>query len=207
MPIFSSVCLFVLLKIIPTKIRKPTSSELLYFDSVSQAKLTFYSLEKPATCDLSIVIPAYNEAKRLPLMLEETLDYLKSRQAVNPKFSYEIIVVDDGSKDATSKTAIAALKGLKNAKVMTLEKNRGKGGAVTQGILCASGKRILFADADGATQFSDVAILEAELSKIESKAGGVAVASRAHMVSSDSVAKVIFSKTFLYFSDRLFVTF
>jgi len=57
--------------------------------------------------------------------------------------------------------------------------------------LCASGKYILFVDADGATKFSDLDCLERELNKIISKEGyGVAVGSRAHLVKTEAVVKV-----------------
>lgn len=66
-------------------------------------------------------------------MLQETLDYLKKRKFSNKDFSFELIVVDDGSKDNTSQIAFEwAEKNNAELKVMTLEKNRGKGGAVTR---------------------------------------------------------------------------
>ena len=60
-------------------------------------------------------------------------------------------------------------------------------------MLSASGKHILFADADGATKFSDLETLERELKKIVNNDGfGVSVGSRAHLVNTDDVVKVIF---------------
>ncbi|CAJ0768632.1 13728_t:CDS:2, partial [Entrophospora sp. SA101] len=73
-------------------------------------------------------------------------------------------------------------------KVLRLEKNRKKGGAVTQGVLSASGKYVLFADADGATKFSDLEILEKGTKKIVNDDGfGVGVGSRSHLVNTDAV--------------------
>ncbi|CAG8733611.1 13816_t:CDS:2, partial [Acaulospora morrowiae] len=76
-----------------------------------------------------------------------------------------------------------------------------KGGAVKQGVLSSSGKYILFADADGATKFADLELLERKLSKIVSKDGfGVAVGSRAHLVKTDAVVKRSFIRNFLMHS-------
>jgi glycosyltransferase involved in cell wall biosynthesis len=85
-----------------------------------------------------VVIPAYNEARRLPATLEGWNSYL----AAQP-FSWELIVVDDGSSDGTAATAAAA-----GAHVISLKPNRGKGGAVRAGVLAAEGEVIAYADAD-----------------------------------------------------------
>jgi dolichyl-phosphate beta-glucosyltransferase len=95
---------------------------------------------------LSIIIPAYNEAKRLPLTLA---DINKRLSAVD--YSYEIIVVDDGSKDATVEIAKRFTHLIKNLKVIENKENHGKGWVVKQGMLQAQGKWRLFTDADNAT--------------------------------------------------------
>jgi dolichyl-phosphate beta-glucosyltransferase len=87
--------------------------------------------------DLSIIIPAFNEIDRLPLMLEETLEYLRVLFKKNSNYKVEIIIVDDASKDQTSKVGHEFQKRLKTLsgleiRVMTLLINRGKGGAVAQ---------------------------------------------------------------------------
>ena len=51
-------------------------------------------------------VPAYNEEERLPAMLNEALDYLEERKRATPSYTYEIIIVDDGSKDATTETGL-----------------------------------------------------------------------------------------------------
>jgi dolichyl-phosphate beta-glucosyltransferase len=81
---------------------------------------------------LSLVVPAYNEEKRMPAMLDETLLYLKKRSSEDKQFSYEIIVVDDGSRDKTTDVALRYAKehNLDTIRVLKLAKNRGKGGAV-----------------------------------------------------------------------------
>jgi glycosyltransferase involved in cell wall biosynthesis len=87
---------------------------------------------------VSVVIPAYNEARRLPATLEgwHTLFLEQDLDA-------EIVVADDGSRDATSQVAQAA-----GARVVRLDPNRGKGGAVKAGVLAASGDVIAYVDAD-----------------------------------------------------------
>lgn len=56
---------------------------------------------KQAEVFLSLIIPAYNEELRILTMLKETTDFLKKKSALNKDFTYEIIVVDDGSRDNT----------------------------------------------------------------------------------------------------------
>ncbi|VDK88776.1 unnamed protein product, partial [Litomosoides sigmodontis] len=113
---------------------------------------------------LSIIIPAMNEQKRLPIMLNECVPYLEDRHVKDSSFTYEIIVVDDGSTDGTADTACQyAEKCGRKIRVLRLGKNLGKGGAVRRGVLCARGSLILFADADGATKFADFQRVEEEL--------------------------------------------
>ena len=146
----------------------------------------------------SIIIPAYNESKRLPKMLLEAFDYLEKSK--NPT---EIIIVNDGSTDDT--VQVAEKFGLEylnskyvDFKIMNLQKNRGKGGAVTLGIMASLGKNILFVDADGASKFDNYSKLEKSLNTF--KNGGVAIGSRAHMVESDAVVKRSKLRNFLMYS-------
>ncbi|KAJ1545422.1 dolichyl-phosphate beta-glucosyltransferase [Cladochytrium tenue] len=148
-----------------------------------------------APIDLTLVVPAFNESQRLPPMLAEALEFLEARRARDSTRTFEVIVVDDGSSDDTSAVALrcARDRASPDVRVMTLERNRGKGGAVTQGFLCARGKNILFADADGATKFSCVEDLEKKLADVATTSRGlpcgIAVGSRAHMVNSEAVVK------------------
>jgi glycosyltransferase involved in cell wall biosynthesis len=95
---------------------------------------------------LSIIVPAYNEDERLPKTL---LDMDKRLYAVD--FSYEIIVVNDGSKDRTADVVTSLAKMVKHLKLLDLKENIGKGGAVRAGMLEATGTIRLFMDADNAT--------------------------------------------------------
>lgn len=105
---------------------------------------------------LSIVIPAYNEAQRLPRTLEATLGYLRARGLSSQA---EVLVVDDGSRDATATVAA----GFPGVTVLSYGGNRGKGYAVRYGVLRAAGERVLFMDADLATPIEELAKLEAAL--------------------------------------------
>ena len=94
---------------------------------------------------VSIVIPAYNEEKRLPSALKKIKEYLEGKD-----WESEIIVVDDGSLD---KTALLAEK--EGAKVLRNEKNMGKGYSVRKGILESRGDFIFFTDADLSTPIEE----------------------------------------------------
>lgn len=86
------------------------------------------------TKTLSVVVPAYNETERLPIMMKETLDFLKEKATKDTAFTYEILIVDDGSQDSTVRIALemAQQEDIKDIRVVSFEKNRGKGGAVIQ---------------------------------------------------------------------------
>lgn len=90
--------------------------------------------------DLSVVIPAFNEARRLP----RTLDLIDAWAATLP-LRVEVVVVDDGSADATVAAAAAHPSG---CGVIRLRRNSGKGAAVRTGMLAACGRVVAFTDAD-----------------------------------------------------------
>lgn len=160
--------------------------EFPFVDSAARSRPSLY---------LSVIVPAYNEEQRLPVMLDEALDYLDTR-AKEPSFTYEVIVVDDGSRDKTTQTALGYVDrwGADKMRVLTLARNRGKGGAIRLGVLSSRGQFVLFADADGATKFSEFAKLEAE---IKGKADDhVAIGSRAHL-EEEAIATRSKFRTFL----------
>ncbi len=103
--------------------------------------------------EISIVIPAFNEKDRLGGTLTAMLDYARSS-----KQTIEIIVVDDGSADATAECAQEAFSsgGDVNTQVIRYEKNRGKGYAVKTGLLAAKGRIALFSDADLSTPIEEM---------------------------------------------------
>ena len=100
----------------------------------------------PMMRKISIIIPAKDEEKRLPNFLRTVIDY-----CCQSAHAYEIIVVDDGSRDQTAHVALAFQKEFPELKVLSLERNHGKGYAVKQGFFAAQGEIILFLDADGST--------------------------------------------------------
>lgn len=100
---------------------------------------------------LSVIIPAYNEEKRLPKTLIEIDRYL-SRQ----NFDYEIIVVDAGSGDRTSDIVREKMGIIKHLRLLEMRKSRGKGEAVKEGMLEALGQFRVFTDADNSTSIDQV---------------------------------------------------
>ncbi len=95
---------------------------------------------------ISLIIPAYNEAKRLPLALNSLADFFAGAQ-LNLQ---EVIIVDDGSSDETVAVASSFSEHLP-IKVLRLDANYGKGYAVKRGVEAAVGELIIMYDADGAT--------------------------------------------------------
>lgn len=106
-------------------------------------------MKHPEQPYLSIVIPAYNEAKRIPDTLQTIHSYCSKKIS-----SYEIIVVDDGSSDNTTKT-VEALQ-IPYVRVLHRDSNVGKGMSVHEGMLHARGQYILMCDADNATPIEEL---------------------------------------------------
>lgn len=165
-----------------------------------------------AEVEMSVVIPAYNEEERLEIMLEEAVTFLDAEYGRLPKKvgkgrsngnvskskgsgigGYEILIVNDGSKDKTVDVALAFSRrnGLHDIlRICTLKENRGKGGAVTHGFRHVRGAYAIFADADGASKFEDLAKLVEGCKEVADEPNrGIAVGSRAHLVGSEAVVK------------------
>lgn len=249
---------FYVVLVLLTPVTKTSSpSELTFFSTGTKEPQPLPSLlddleekkdPRNGLVQLSVVVPAYNEKDRLPVMLKETVDFLESlrrqeRSLVDglakngtghkngsayqlngaaqpsgdkavysalhsPLSSYEIVIVDDGSKDNTHQVALDFAATTDSCiRVVRLVKNRGKGGAVRHGVLHSRGALILFADADGATSFADLTKLCSTLARVVTRKGhGVAIGSRAHMVKSDAVVKRSFVRNFLMHSFHIFLT-
>lgn len=122
------------------------------------------------TVFLSVVIPAYNEAQRIPPALDQILDYLASLNK-----PYEIVVVDDGSTDATVAVVNRFTQADRSIRLLKNPGNCGKGAAVRNGVLNARAEYILFTDADLSSPMAEAAQLLAPLAN----GWDVAIGSRA----------------------------
>lgn len=102
---------------------------------------------------LSVVIPAYNEEARLPRTLIQSIDYLKSQP-----YTAEIVVVNDGSADATERVVLEHTGGPVSVRLLRHPDgaNHGKGASVRAGMLAAVGDYRLFMDADNSTTLEQV---------------------------------------------------
>jgi dolichyl-phosphate beta-glucosyltransferase len=116
---------------------------------------------------LSIIVPAYNEERRLGATLGRVLGWADSagRQV-------EVVVADDGSRDATAEVARRA--GDARVRVLRLDPNRGKGAALRAGVASSRGELVLVTDADLSTPIEEIERLERELVRAD-----VAIGSRA----------------------------
>jgi len=107
---------------------------------------------------LSVVIPAYNEEKRLPQTLQSIHDYLQASEK-----SFEIIVVDDGSLDHTVDVVQEFGKHHDGVRLLSYAPNQGKGYAVRTGMLAGNGDFLLLDDADGSSPIAELSLLEAAI--------------------------------------------
>src|SRR5687767_9378945 len=103
------------------------------------------------TTPFSIVIPAYNEQKRLGSTQIEVIEYLKTQFN-----DFEIIYVDDGSTDETHKLLLEYQHQNAEVKILRHKVNYGKGRAVRTGLAAAKGKLVLFSDVDFSTPIEDI---------------------------------------------------
>jgi dolichyl-phosphate beta-glucosyltransferase len=115
-------------------------------------------------------MPAYNEASRIGQSLEKILQFLEHKS-----WAYEILIVNDGSRDRTLEVVDAYRERTDRLNVLDLGENRGKGFAVREGMLAATGRYALFTDTDLSTPIGEVDKL------LEALEGGfdVAIGSRA----------------------------
>lgn len=100
---------------------------------------------------ISVVIPAFNEANRLPPTIRKIWEYL------NKNFNeFEIIIVDDGSKDSTAYEVESLIKIMEGIKLLRNNVNMGKGYSIKRGVLASSGDSILMTDADLSTPIEEL---------------------------------------------------
>ena len=150
--------------------------------------------------ELSIIIPAYNEAQRLPKTLGRIHEYLVARG-----LRAEVIVVDDGSADATAKSVRGLLSQYPEVRLVANERNRGKGFSVRHGMLEARGDIALFTDADLSAPIAEADIL---LKELRENRYDVAIGSRAldrrlievHQSSLREMAGIVFNRAVRVFA-------
>ncbi|XP_043602362.1 dolichyl-phosphate beta-glucosyltransferase isoform X1 [Bombus pyrosoma] len=194
-----SIILFVMTKPYPEIWQD--EKEKYFLNPKTKKTEAFPSLYEKWSVHLSVIVPAYNEEQRLPVMLDECLEYLENRSKNG--CTYEVIIVSDGSSDKTVDIAHQYALKYDNIRVLNLVKNRGKGGAVRLGILSARGSVILFADADGATKFTDLEKLDDSLKNIlgfdyidkpneVSSSHAIVCGSRAHLEKEETAKRTFF---------------
>ncbi len=101
---------------------------------------------------LSVIIPAYNEEKRIGTTLVAVEKWLKTQS-----FSWEVVIAIDGAKDGTARIAQTFAAGKDNVHVIDRKENKGKGYTVREGMLLAKGQVRLFTDADNSTDIGHFA--------------------------------------------------
>ena len=113
--------------------------------------------DPPRRVSLSLVIPAYNEEKRLPGLLEALRTGADAAAEASRLELLEVLVVDDGSSDGSRRILAQAAKGDERLQaVLAYEENRGKGAAVAAGVARARGEYVLLADADLSTPLEEL---------------------------------------------------
>jgi dolichyl-phosphate beta-glucosyltransferase len=152
---------------------------------------SFYKGCMALTPGLSIVIPAYNEESRIEPTIRDIVEYCRGSGR-----SFELILVDDGSRDETSTVARRLAEEFPELKLLRLAANHGKGYAVRAGVVNAIGGLVLFADADGATPIAEIERLENALEE----GADLAVGSRALRASGVRVH----AKLYRHFIGRTF---
>jgi len=100
---------------------------------------------------LSFILPAYNEERNIEHTVTSIAEYCDAKQ-----YPYEIVIVDDGSTDGTYRLAGEIADKNASIKVLQHKSNRGKGAAVRTGMAVARGEILLFLDADGSTDVSEL---------------------------------------------------
>lgn len=175
--------------------------------------------------DVSIVIPAFNEEKRMKQMLDATFDYFHAWSLAQNK-TFEVILVDDGSTDRTLVLGLKYQKqDIQSTRVINIIRNVGKAGAVRIGVDLAVGKYILMVDADGATDINDFESLYTSLQSTSFTrlcsfvvvlklflpfffcfySESIAIGSRAHLAGKSVATRSLF-RTILMKGFHLFVT-
>lgn len=148
--------------------------------------------------DLSVVIPAFNEERRLPRTIDRVLRYLREKHPGS-----EVLVVDDGSTDSTAAVVTRTQKTSPELRLISNDRNRGKGFSVRHGMLEARGRVALFTDAD-----LSAPIEEADKLLVALDSADVAIGSRAadrslieiHQSPAREMAGILFNQVVRLFT-------
>lgn len=144
---------------------------------------------------LSIVIPVYNEEKRVNNLIQ-IISYLKKQ-----RYSWEVIIVDDGSTDKTIKK-LKLLKKKLRFKILSYYPNTGKGVAIKTGMLSATGKHRLFLDIDLSTPIDELDNFLPFLKKFDIVIGSRKMKS-SEVIVRQSLLREFLGKTFTYISQKM----
>ncbi len=147
---------------------------------------------------ISLVLPAYNEAQRLPAYLPSVRNCFDTRYGE----SYEVIVVDDGSTDQLEHVLAPLASTWPQLALLRLATNCGKGAAVRIGVLSAEGERVLFADADGAAPIDQSDRLCAALDHGADVAIGSRLLPAGDSVRSRPLHRAVVGRMFAYAARR-----
>ena len=145
----------------------------------------------PDAPELSVVVPAYNEARRLPITLANILPFLEARGP-----SFEVVLVDDGSTDTTLQLMREAAAGHPGVRVVAQMPNRGKGRALAEGVKASRGREVLVSDTDFSTPITELGKLEAALADGADIAIGSRAKRGAQVEVSQPIYRVLMGKTF-----------
>ncbi|MCG3136102.1 MAG: Undecaprenyl-phosphate 4-deoxy-4-formamido-L-arabinose transferase [Planctomycetes bacterium] len=146
---------------------------------------------------LSVVIPAYNESRRLPPTLAAVRAWAESKP-----FAAEVVIVDDGSSDGTADVARAALAGIEH-RVLVHERNRGKGAGIRTGMCAARGEFVLFSDADLSTPIEEADRFLEEHAKGAPVVIGTRKSAGANVLRRQHPVRENMGKVFTWLSNRL----
>lgn len=145
--------------------------------------------------ELSIIIPAYNEAERIGKTLKSFDWFLRQKS-----WHYEMLVVDDGSTDNTIACVEHLKAEVKNLHVLPSETNLGKGHAVGLGMLSANGEVRVFSDADGSTPIEE---LDKLLAPLQNKEADVSIGSRYLENSEIDIPQPLFRRAWSRLANRV----
>jgi dolichyl-phosphate beta-glucosyltransferase len=122
---------------------------------------------------VSIIVPVYNEENRIKPFITDMENFMKKLK------NYELIFVDDGSRDGTLNILRELAKKHRSVRIMTYKENRGKGYAIKKGVMAANGKKVIFIDADGSIRPKEIKNMLPLLDKYD-----VVVGDRTHYESN-----------------------